>query len=187
VVRLARRAGRQYMVHLPMEPKGYPQVDPGPGVLLVNMPPAELRRRTREALARVPGAAGANNHMGSRFTESCAALRPVLMVLKRRGLFFVDSRTTAHSCALSLALRLGLLAGARSLFLDHDPSPAAVRRQLRRLMDMARRQDGIIAIGHPHPGTLTALEEFAPRLKRRFRVVPVSDLLRAGPPRPPGP
>jgi hypothetical protein len=151
------------------------------------MPPDELRQLTEQALARVPGAAGVNNHMGSRFTENCTALRPVLAVLKRRSLFFVDSRTTSHSCALSMALRLGLLAGARSLFLDHDPSPAAVRRQLKRLVTLTRRQDGIIAIGHPHPSTLAALEDFAPRLEREFRVVPVSELLRAGPPRPPGP
>ncbi len=174
---LARNKGRQVLVHLPMEPRAYPKLDPGPGALLTNMGPEKLRRQAAADLAQVPGAAGANNHMGSRFTEDSRALKPVLGVLKKRGLFFLDSLTSSRSRALALARSLGLASSRRDVFLDHDPSPRAVRRQLERALALARRRGRVIAIAHPHPGTLQVLEKWARRLQREVEVVPVSELL----------
>jgi polysaccharide deacetylase 2 family uncharacterized protein YibQ len=40
-------------------------------------------------------------------------------------------------------------------------------------------QDAALAIGHPHPTTLAALERFLPELERHnVRIVPASQLLR---------
>ncbi len=177
IAEMARRRGLEVLVHLPMEPRGYPKVKPGPGALLTSMSPAQLRRTTLEDLATVPGARGANNHMGSRFTESEAALRPVLGVLAEKGLFFIDSLTSPKSRAYALARRLGLAAGKRTIFLDHDPRLAAVRRQLQRLITLAKSGSRMVAIGHPHPATIQALSEFAPRLKKEVRMVAASALL----------
>ena len=181
IAALARKKGRQVLVHLPMEPRAYPKLNPGPGALLTGMKPDTLRRQTAADLAQVPGAAGANNHMGSRFTENPRALKPVLGVLKKRGLFFLDSLTSSRSQALALARRLGLPSSRRDVFLDHDPSPRAVRRQLRRALALARRRGRVIAIAHPHPGTLQVLEQWAGRLQKEVEVVPVSRLLRPRP------
>ncbi len=87
------------LLHLPMEPHGYPHPDPGPGALLAGMPPEELRQVLLADLATVPGAAGANNHMGSRLSEDEGALAVILAVLRERGLFFLDSYTSPRTRA----------------------------------------------------------------------------------------
>jgi len=175
--RLARSRGLEVLLHLPMEPRSYPRLDPGPGALLTSMSLQEIRRRTLEDLAAVPGVTGVNNHMGSRFTERRALLRPVFQVLRERGLFFLDSATSAHSQALDEARREGLAAARRDLFLDHDYSLEAVRQNLRHLPTLAARQGDLIVIAHPHPSTITALEEAAPRLRKQIRLVPLSRLV----------
>lgn len=174
---LARRHGVPVMVHLPMEPRSYPALTPGPGGLLVSMDPATLARLTRQALDNLPGAVGVNNHMGSRFTEDPAALRPVLEVLRQQGLFFLDSVTSPRSQARDLARRMGLAHGQRDVFLDHDPTTGAITRQVLRLVRLAKTQGQAIAIGHPHATTIAVLTSLAPRLKQEVELVPVGQLI----------
>ncbi len=178
---LAAQKGLSVMVHLPMEPKSYPSLKPGPGALLTSMSPEKLAQITREDLASVPGAAGANNHMGSKFTEDPKALRPVLLELKARGMFFVDSLTSPNSKAYDLARSLGLTAGRRDMFLDHDQSPQAVQHTLERLISLRPCCQGVIVIAHPHNATLDALESFAGRLRANTEMVKVSALLAPTP------
>jgi polysaccharide deacetylase 2 family uncharacterized protein YibQ len=182
VVALLRRRDAEILCHLPMEPgDGY---DPGPGALVAAMGGEGLAGATRVALARVPGAVGANNHMGSILTADQAAMGPILHVLQQEGLFFLDSRTSPGSVGYSLARSLGLPAAQRDVFLDDDPQPAAVREQFRRLLDRSRQQGAAIAIAHPHPSTLAVLREEVPRAQAEgFTFVPVSFLLdRTGDP-----
>lgn len=178
IAKLAHAKGLQVMLHLPMEPQGYPEVDPGPGALLLGMSTQELVQKTTSAINSVPHAAGANNHMGSRFTRHPAQLIPVLATLKKRGLFFVDSYTSRGSKGLSTARRLGLSAARRGIFLDNQPTPQAVGAQIERLIKLARQKGAIIAIAHPHPGTIKALRKWAPILNKKTELVLVSELVR---------
>ena len=86
-------AGQEYIVHMPMEPRGFPRVNPGPGPLLLGYSEQTTRERLEGMLARLPGAVGANNHMGSAYTGDPDKMAVVLAVLAERGLFFLDSRT----------------------------------------------------------------------------------------------
>ena len=177
IAALAAQHQVEVLVHLPMEPASYPRMDPGPDALLTKMDPQTLRRLTLANLARVPGAKGVNNHMGSAFTQDARALGPVLEVIKQRGLFFLDSLTATRSRVLPVARRLGLPYAQRKVFLDHDPSPRAVTRQLEHMLALARSRGQVIAIGHPHASTLAALERMAPRLRQEMEMVPVSALV----------
>ena len=103
------------------------------------------------------GAAGLNNHEGSRFTSDTAALSPVMQAVKARGLFFLDSKTSPASKVEHVARAAGIKAGGRDIFLDDDQSEAAVRAQLTAL---AATQGAAIAIGHPHVVTLRLLAEW---------------------------
>lgn len=174
---LARRQGTLVVAHLPMEPRTYPSLSPGPGALLVSQDQEALACLTRQALAVLPGVAGANNHMGSRFTEDSAALRPVLEVLRAQGLFFLDSMTSPRSQARDLARRIGLANAQRDIFLDHEPTTGAITQQVLRLIKVAKAQGQAIAIGHPHATTIAVLTSLAPRLKQEVELVPVSQLL----------
>jgi hypothetical protein len=156
LARAALRAGHQVLVHVPMEPDG--TQDPGPNALLTALPPVEIARRLDWALSRVPGHSGINNHEGSRFTADRVALVPVMETLSDRRIFFLDSRTTASSAVVPLARAFGVPSAARDVFLDDVPSPDAIAASLRLAEQVSRRDGGAIAIGHPKPATLDALE-----------------------------
>jgi len=176
VVRELNERGAEILLHLPMEADG--AADPGPGSLLLSMNSEELRRRTREALAAVPGAIGANNHMGSALSSDGAALEPVLVELGERGLFFLDSRTTADSVGFRLARELGIPAAERRIFLDREIDRDSIRAQFRRLLEQAAERGSAIAIGHPYEETLDVLRQEVPLAKEAgFRFVPVSYLM----------
>ncbi|MCF8065272.1 MAG: divergent polysaccharide deacetylase family protein, partial [Desulfarculaceae bacterium] len=179
VARFAHAKGLEVMLHLPMEPKGYPGHNPGQGVLLCDMTRERLLEVLRDDLSRVPLAAGVNNHMGSSFSLHPELLEPVLLELKRRGLFYLDSFTSADSQGLATAQRLGLRTGRREVFLDHQAGREAIDGQMRRLLELAKERGRAVAIGHPRPDTIKALGEWAPRLRRQVTLVTVSELLDA--------
>src|SRR2546426_6133718 len=117
--REAAQAGMEVLLDLPMEPYRYPEVDPGPGSLLMAMSAQELQRQVGAHLASVPGAVGVTNHMGSRMTEDRARMRTVVEVLAGRRLFMVDGLTSNLSVAYDEAKAGGLRAGRRQIMVDH--------------------------------------------------------------------
>jgi len=152
-------AGRDVLAHLPCEPKRA-SLMAGMRFLTVDLGPAAVTARATEMLDAVPGAVGANNHMGSRFTTEPRVLEPLMRLLRQRGLFFVDSRTVSGSRAAATARQVGVPALARDVFLDDDPSREAVDRQLAEIERRAAKQPVVLAIGHPKPATLDALEHW---------------------------
>jgi polysaccharide deacetylase 2 family uncharacterized protein YibQ len=179
VAEIAHAAGREVMLHVPMEPQGYPAVNPGPDALFVKNSDAEIRHNFDQLLARIPYVAGTNNHMGSRFTEDARALAPVMESLREKGLFFIDSRTTGHSRVTEVASRFGVPTMNRDVFLDNVAEVDAIAREIRRLEGKARRQGMAIGICHPYPETLDALRRELPGLTARgVTLVPVSLLLQ---------
>jgi len=173
----AAKHNRDLLLHLPMEPKNYPSVDPGPGALLMKMDDDEIRKIIASHLGRIPGIKGVNNHMGSYYTEREDKMMVVLGELKKRNLFFVDSRTTSRTVAFKLARKMGVPAVSRSVFLDNDLSPKAIKFQMERLFGMARHSGAALGIGHPNKETLRILQDYLNRIKNDFKVVPVSDLV----------
>jgi polysaccharide deacetylase 2 family uncharacterized protein YibQ len=164
VAEMAHAAGREVMLHAPMEPQGYPVIDPGDDALLVGESDDELRTRMASLLERVPYAAGVNNHMGSRFTEDNRAMTAVMAVLRERGLFFVDSLTTSRSVGAVTAKHAGVAVLRRDVFLDNVAEVNAITLQIRRLAEKARRNGSAVGICHPYPQTLQALRQELPKL-----------------------
>lgn len=178
VARLAHQQGREVLIHIPMEPRSYPVIDPGDDALLVEQGPEELRRRFQIYLQQVPHASGANNHMGSRFTEHAEGLATVFAEMKQAGLFFVDSITSPKSVALAGARQSGLRAVGRDLFLDNVQDVERIAAEIRKLVAVAEKRGQAVGICHPYPQTMEALRREAPFLRARVEVVPVSHLLR---------
>lgn len=175
LAREGARAGHEILVHVPMQAED--DENPGPMALRIDQPPQEVARRLEWALSRVPGFAGINNHMGSRFTEDRAALVPVAEALYDRRIFFLDSRTSAASQVVPVARAYGVPSAARDVFLDDVQKPDAVAAQLALLQKDAHAGGVAIAIGHPHEVTLGVLARWCTNL-RGFRLVPVSVAIR---------
>ncbi len=173
------QSGKEVLLHLPMEPEGYPEVRPGPGVVLRSQSEEEIGRTLETDLASVPGAVGVNNHMGSAATADERVMRAVAQVLARRGLFFVDSRTTDATVARDAALRARVPSASRRVFLDDIASEAAIQRSLADLVVKAREEGSAIGIGHPYAVTLAVLERELPQLNSSgVKLVRVSELVR---------
>jgi len=178
IAREAPRAGLEVALSLPLEPYQFPEVDPGPGVLLIAMPTEELMRRTRQLLLGVPGVVGVVSRMGSRFSEDRERMRAVLEVVRLQNLYFVDSVTTPHSAGYDVARTLGMRAARRQVFLDPDDRETTGRARLLEAERWAAERGTVIAIGHGRLLTVRLLEEALPRWEARgLRVVPVSALL----------
>ncbi len=177
--REAAQAGMEVLLDLPMEPYRFPDVDPGPGALLMAMSPQELQAQLGAHLASVPGAVGVTNHMGSRMTEDRARMRTVLDVLAGRRLFLVDGLTSNLSVAYDEAKAQGLKAGRRQVIVDHAAGEAGDRVRWDEVAWWAESRGEVIVIAHGHPLTARLLREYVPRWEARgMRLVPVSQLAR---------
>lgn len=175
-IAIARKSGNEIMVHLPMEPKGYPKVNPGKDALLTVMNAEDISRITRAAIAKVPGATGLNNHMGSRFTEFYTGMGVVMTQLHKKKLFFLDSRTTPKSAGRRAASKEGVTFYERNIFLDNVKDVGAIKYQLSKAAKIARKRGQAIAIGHPNRETLKAIRQWVAENKGKIRIVPVSSL-----------
>lgn len=173
----AYRRGYQVMLHLPMESSGDAKHEAAE--LRVGMTPAEGTRLLAEMLETVPHAAGVNNHQGSLATADAQLMAATMRTLRERQLFFIDSRTSTATLAYDAAVQAGVPSAFRNVpFLDDTPTPEAVRRQLALAIRRARHQGFAIAICHPHPATLQALEELLPHLETEgMRLVFPSELV----------
>jgi polysaccharide deacetylase 2 family uncharacterized protein YibQ len=159
-------SGYEIMLHQPMEPYG-PCCDPGPGALFVGDNSEKIVRILDENIGSMPFAAGMNNHMGSRFTESPEEIKKTLMFIKTKGLFFIDSFTSSNSIAYATARECRLSTAQRHIFLDNTRKVSAIFLQLNHLVQHAFRYGYAIGIGHPYRETAIAIGRFARRLNRR--------------------
>jgi polysaccharide deacetylase 2 family uncharacterized protein YibQ len=174
----AHRKGKEVILHLPMEPHGYPQVRPGEGVLLEEMDEASFLRQLSKDIEAVPYVKGVSNHMGSRLMEDPEKMKIVFSELKRRGLFFLDSRTTPQTVGFQVAQSVGLKVLERSVFIDNSLTEEEIKHQLEELIQVSISRGKAIGIGHPHPSTVKFLKEIIPKMKEKgIELVPLSAVM----------
>lgn len=176
LAQLAQRRGKELMLHAPMEPETHHAWHQGLDTL---MDEHAIRTQLTLMLDSLPMVKGVNNHMGSALTQRDQSMTWIMEELAQRNLYFIDSRTSAHSRALEQARRLALASAKRDVFLDNVRSLDAINRQFNTLLHLARTRGSAIAIGHPYPETLLFLEKVLPDLPATgVQLMPVSQLLR---------
>jgi polysaccharide deacetylase 2 family uncharacterized protein YibQ len=180
IARSVHRKGYDVMLHLPMEPDEYPWINPGPGVLLTSMSPDQLIHQLNEDLDEFPFIIGVNNHMGSKMTTLSPQVHEIFSVLKRKGLFFIDSRTTPDTVCKPSAELFKIPFAQKDVFIDHDPEPESIRKQIHRLILIAINHGEAVGIAHPHEETYKILREMLPELKEKAKLVRASDIVHIG-------
>ncbi len=177
VAKSAAEKGHEILMHQPMEPLTgtYSREN----MILSQMTPEEIEKTVQKSLADVPGAVGTNNHMGSRVTSNRLCMTLFLKEIKKRDLFFVDSRTTAETVAFDVAREMGIPCSKRDVFLDVEPGMENIRKSFRLLMERAREQREAIGIGHCTQTTLEIMKEEIPGiLKQGYQLITVSEMVR---------
>ncbi len=179
VCSLAKSFQIELMLHLPMEPDGYPdRANPGPGALFVHMDPLQIKTIFINDLHQVPNAVGLNNHMGSRFTQDKESMSVLFDEIKKRGLFFVDSLTTSKSVGKILAQKNNVPYLQRQIFLDNIQDEKAILFQLQKAETIALKKGTAIAIGHPYTQTLKALQDWQKVRNKSVQVVQIRSLIK---------
>jgi uncharacterized protein len=178
VADIVRKNGGELMVHIPMEPNEYPDVDPGPGALLTTMEPDRLIAQLMLNLETISDAKGINGHMGSKLTANSEKMYQIFTILKQRKLYFVDSLTTPHSVCKPSSTLLRVPFAQRDVFIDHFQEPEFIRKQIYRLIDMAKKNGEAIGIAHPYKITFEILKQLMPEIKKQVDMVPASQLVR---------
>ncbi len=144
--RAVRAAGKELMLHQPMQAIG--GQDPGPGAILLGMGRAEVERVVEANLRTVPGAIGMNNHMGSAATTDLGIMEAVAEVAKRRGIYYLDSLTTSGTAVAAAVRREGIRHWERDVFLDNTPDRASMIRAVEDGKKQAAKDRPAVMIGH---------------------------------------
>jgi polysaccharide deacetylase 2 family uncharacterized protein YibQ len=186
-INLARAAGHEVLLDLPMEPVEYPRADPGPNGLLTALTPEQNMGRLNWNMGQATGYVGLVGYMGSRFSTSRDDMLPLLQTMKRRGLLYVDNRAAPQTAVPGIANEIGLPTTSANRLLDSDPTRAAVDKKLSELEDIARRNGGSLGLAqHADPVILERIGVWAQGLAERGLVLaPVSAVIdRPKPPEP---
>lgn len=171
---LAHTHNKEVLLHLPME--GSRRHSNEPDSLNDRMTEAVFRNLVQRQLLSVPHVVGVNNHMGSLLTPQALQMNWLMEELAGHSVFFVDSRTTAATAASQAAHRHSVPFLQRDVFLDNDKDAASIREAFHRFIRLAKERNGAIAIAHPHPETLSVLEDLLPELiTHRLQLVHVSE------------
>jgi polysaccharide deacetylase 2 family uncharacterized protein YibQ len=164
------------ILHIPMEAENGKKL--GPGALTIEMNEQSIRHELSLAFAEIPFAIGMNNHMGSKLTKLYTPMMWTMRFLKERDLIFIDSVTTNKTKAERIALQLGVPTAHRQIFLDNELTREYIDQQFMQLIDHAQRFNSVVAIAHPHPETIVALNRLIPLLTElNIDLVPISTLI----------
>jgi len=175
--KLASRSGKELLLHVPMQALDNSKAL-GPGALTSDMDKEQLQHTLYSALASLPEVKGVNNHMGSALTQKSQPMKWTMEVLKQRGLYFLDSRTTSLSQAQNVANLYGVENVGRHVFLDNIINEQQLQFRFDELKHKAQRYNFAIAIAHPYPETIEFLSRKLPELEQQgFELVPLSQLV----------
>ena len=179
LARHAHQLNKEVILHLPMQSIRSTAAHE-PSALNEAMDENELGHNVHSLLAKIPFIRGVNNHMGSHLTEFDFFMRPVMESIRsyNPSFYFLDSRTSPRSVAFSQAREAGLSSISRDVFLDNDPSSAAIKLQYDIWLERARKQGSAIAIGHPYANTLEVLQQNLTAAGAEFKFMRVSELIR---------
>lgn len=182
LVNQARAAGHEVMLHLPMEPFGYPSVDPGPRTLRAGDGAGTNLDNLSWMMSRFAGYTGVVNYMGARLMADEAALKPVLAELAGRGLVYLDNGASTRSLAAEVGQALHLPVRRAHGVIDAAADVERIRQGLTGLEEEARRSGLALGAGTGLPVTLQAVEAWAADLAERgFVLVPASAAFRDAP------
>ena len=174
--------GREVLAQIPMAGRARGFVPRGrrraaKHLITLEHAPEAVAERVHTLLDAVPGVAGAINQQGAQVTTSRAHVVPMLQVIKSRGLFVVDRRSSPASVIEPTARAIGVRTATRSHVIDGEPEtlPAALRG-----IEATLVLDGhALVIVRADSATLASLELWLADLaKKQIHLLRTSEVVR---------
>jgi polysaccharide deacetylase 2 family uncharacterized protein YibQ len=167
---MARSAGHEVLLETPMEPKDYPDNDPGPYTLMADGAPQETVRRLEWLLSRATGYFGVTNYLGSKFVGSPQAMSTFESDLRQRGLAFIDDGSASR-------IGGGIPRASADRIVDDQLDGPAIEAQLTALETSATRSGQALGSGFAYPITLEEARKWTSGLATHgVQLVPASAL-----------
>ncbi|MBN9310370.1 divergent polysaccharide deacetylase family protein [Devosia sp.] len=177
-VGIARAAGHEIFLEVPLEPFDYPENDPGPDTLLTGQAPRDNLGRLFQVMSRFTGYVGVINNMGARFTASGADFGPVMEELGARGLGYLDDGSSNRSLAPQLAQANRVPFARIDATVDANPARDPIMKALAALEKKAREAGSAIGIVSALPVSIEAVTDWAAALADKdIEIVPASALM----------
>ncbi|GEO81700.1 divergent polysaccharide deacetylase family protein [Pararhodospirillum oryzae] len=171
----ARQAGHETVLELPVESVGFPATDPGQLGLLSIVSELENRKRLESTLASAGGYVGLIATNVGRVTNSAASMRPILEVLKERGLLYVHR---GEAQAVNTNADVAPPVNVVTTVIDSPPFQRAIDLRLTALEDAARAQGFAVGTLSASPLALYRLTQWLGTLEKRgFALAPVSAVM----------
>ena len=155
--------GKEVIIHMPMESENY---SPGEDEykLLTSMTSELLENKLIQAFESLPEAIGMNNHQGSKATSDSKTMTVLASVLKDRGKYFIDSRTSSLTIGEKTMITFGVPTARRNIFLDNNNDLDKIEDQMNKLANSAKKNGVAVGLGHARKNTLSVIEKVVPDL-----------------------
>jgi polysaccharide deacetylase 2 family uncharacterized protein YibQ len=179
--RTAREEQREVILSLPLEPLNYPQVDPGPGTILVTMKSSQIIGLVHRYLEEAAPVAAVSNHLGSLATQDLAVMSALFEELRRAKLPFLHVDPVPGAVCKSLAAKVGVVYDQPDVVVDRETrqsTTAALDRRWNDVLKQARHRGHLMVMLRATPLALKWLPEaIASRRLGDVTLVPASSLL----------
>lgn len=175
---IARKYNKNVFLHQPMEPKSYPDTDPGKGAILMNTPETLIKILIDKNVEQIGKIDGVNNHMGSALTANKLKMEETLKYINKYTNTFVDSHTSADTVAYDICIERGMKCGLSEKFIDNNGDLEYIKNKLIESAEIALKQKKMIVIGHLRPKTVNALIRFLPEIETMgVEIVPINKVI----------
>ncbi len=175
----ARALGHEVFVDLPLEPTGYPAVDPGPKAILGALPDEVNEKHLEWVLSRFPGYVGVMALPGERLLYHKSSAQPVLQQLGSRGVMLIIGNTNTSEPVTKMVEGVALPFVQADAEVEAEDAHDEMLTQLMAAETAARRKGSALVVVNASPLALRALAQWAEQLEKKGIILaPVSALAR---------
>jgi len=175
--RLEGRMNKEVVNFLPLEPKGYPKVDPGPNAILVDDRPSAIRAKLSRHLS-MNDAPGLCIHKGSRAVEVRTVMDEVADFCGKKNLWLLEPIPTPASEASSSCKRFEVKYISPDVYISSQSSAAQTTQQLRLGLALARSRGRALVLLPASEPVLKAAESLLMRNENQdIKLTTISEIL----------
>lgn len=177
-MRAARKKGHELLLQVPMEPFGYPDIDPGPRTLRLASSSETNLENLHWAMSRLTNYTGIMNYLGGRYATDQQAMAPLLGDLAYRGLLLLNDGTASAQMGTAAKGR-GVPYGQAHIVIDTSQTRSDIMNNLKALEDLASAQGYAIGTGSALGLTVDTVADWANDAKKRgFEFVGISGIIQ---------